>query len=107
MKKPKKAWWGFFIFLILLGLLWGFLPALRQKAGDEGARGLAESLRRAAVSCYALEGRYPPDLSYIAKHYGVSPDESRYVVYYSRFASNLMPEITVLQKEQAGAVPPL
>ena len=58
---------------------------------------LAEnSIRRAAVQCYALEGFYPPDLDYLTGRYGVSVDTQRYFVDYQYVASNLMPDITVL-----------
>ncbi|MCI2106469.1 MAG: hypothetical protein LKK00_07090 [Intestinimonas sp.] len=57
-----------------------------------------QSVRRAAVQCYALEGAYPITLDVLTKHYGVSIDETRYFVDYRYVASNLMPEITVLPR---------
>lgn len=63
----------------------------------EGKELLEENLRKAAVSCYAAEGVYPPDLDYIQKHYGIQIDQNRYAVHYEVFASNLMPDITVLE----------
>ena len=83
------------VFAALL-LLWCALGYMDERALREGADITAQSLRRAAVQCYAIEGRYPPDLEYLREHYGVSPDEERYAVYYTLFASNLMPEIDVL-----------
>lgn len=59
---------------------------------------LERALKRAAVQCYAIEGRYPPDRYYIEKHYGVMIDESDYNVYYEVFADNMMPEIQVLDR---------
>lgn len=53
------------------------------------------ALQRAIVTCYAVEGQYPPSLSYLYDHYGVSVDESRYVVFYDVFASNVMPSVQV------------
>lgn len=54
------------------------------------------AVRDAALSCYAIEGAYPPDLQYLRDHYGIRYDRSRYVVSYDAFASNLMPEIRVM-----------
>ena len=51
------------------------------------------------VACYAAEGIYPPDLDYLKDHYGVQVDEERYTVFYSVFAENLMPDITVLENK--------
>ena len=56
-------------------------------------------MRRAAVACYAAEGIYPPTLEYLEEHYGVQVDRERYTVVYDVFASNLMPDVTVLEHE--------
>ena len=57
-----------------------------------------DALRRASVACYAAEGIYPPNLDYLREHYGIQIDETRYMVVYDVFASNLMPDITVLEQ---------
>ena len=54
------------------------------------------SIRRGAVQCYALEGAYPEDISYLKQRYGVAYDSELYYVDYTYLASNLMPDITVL-----------
>ena len=58
---------------------------------------LEDTLRRAAAACYAAEGVYPPDVAYLEAHYGVRVDWDHYTVDYQVFASNLMPDITVLR----------
>ena len=55
--------------------------------------------RRAAILFYAVEGRYPPSLSYMTENYGVTINEERYIVRYERFADNVMPQVTVLARE--------
>ncbi len=60
---------------------------------------LETALRRAAVACYALEGVYPPDVAFLQQHYGIQIDTHRFVVDYEIFAENLMPNITVLERE--------
>ena len=65
---------------------------------EEGARQLEEAIRRAAVTCYAGEGVYPPTLDYLREHYGIQVDGERYAVIYDVYAENLMPDIVVLQK---------
>lgn len=88
--------------LLAAGILLFFLTALgnlEDGRRDEGKRQLEEALRRAAVACYAAEGIYPPSLDYIKDHYGIQIDESRYLVIYEAFAENLIPDITVLEKE--------
>jgi hypothetical protein len=84
--------------LILLCFLTG-LSNVSQGQSSEDRQQLEDVLRRAAVACYACEGIYPPDLQYLQEHYGVQIDEDRYMVSYDVFASNLMPDITVLERE--------
>ena len=82
-------------------LLMGFASAvngLDRDSREESKRQLEEALRRGCVACYAAEGSYPADLDYLKEHYGIQVDETQYVVYYDLFASNLMPEITVLEQ---------
>jgi len=62
-----------------------------------GLRLLEESVKRAAVQCYAVEGSYPESLAYIEKRYGVYIDRTRYAVHYEIFASNILPDITVVE----------
>ena len=86
--------------LILALLLWFFTAVgnLRQGSGEEGRQQLEDALRRAAVACYAAEGVYPPTMDYLTEHYGVQVEDEKYIVFYEIFASNLMPDITVLEK---------
>lgn len=65
----------------------------------EGLRVLEEGVLRAAIKCYAVEGSYPDNLAYMEEHYGVHVDRSRYVVHYEIFASNLLPDVTVLERK--------
>lgn len=68
-----------------------------RQADREGAETLRNGIRRASVQCYAIEGRYPPSVDYLKENYGIQIDEKRYHVFYEGFASNVMPEITVVE----------
>jgi len=83
------------VVVVLLCFMSG-LSNLTQGHAEEDKRRLEDVLRRAAVACYAAEGFYPPGLDYIKDHYGITYDEDRYTVVYEVVASNLMPDITVL-----------
>ena len=76
------------------------LASVDRQQGEEGRQQLETALRRAAVACYAAEGVYPPTVEYLQEHYGVQIEEERYIVFYEIFANNLMPDITVLEKER-------
>lgn len=88
--------------LLALAALLCFLIAvsrLEQGADAEGRQQLEEALRRTAVACYAAEGFYPPSVDYMVQHYGLQYDKDTYRVHYEIFASNLMPEITVVERQ--------
>ena len=88
--------------LLLAGIVIYFCTAVNNLQQDHSARdkaGLQDALTRAAVSCYAAEGVYPPDLDYLIDHYGIQINDDLYTVKYEVIASNLMPDITVLEKQ--------
>ncbi len=90
------------ILLVMLVAAWFFLAVDRLDAGRQaqGKRQLEDALRRTAVTCYASEGFYPPNLGYMQEHYGLQYDAQKYIVHYDIFAANLMPEITVVEVGQ-------
>ena len=91
---------GYSLLLFCAGvliMLYGFQNAAETSAA-ENLRMTEDSLRRAVVSCYALEGQYPPDIAYLQEHYGLQIDMDRYRVHYEIFAENIMPDITVLER---------
>lgn len=84
---------------VLLMLLLSGVAELEQGKQAEDIRQLEQVLQRTAVACYAVEGAYPPNVAYMRQHYGLTYDESRYVVHYELFASNFMPQITVMERK--------
>lgn len=85
--------------LLLLALGWAAARAESQAAA-QALRLTEESIRRAAVQCYALEGFYPVNINYLMEHYGILPDTSRFIIHYQFIADNLLPDITVLPIER-------
>jgi hypothetical protein len=61
------------------------------------AEALEQSIRRAAVTCYAVEGRYPKSFSYLMENYGLTADFSQYAVRYTASGDNVMPDIEVIR----------
>lgn len=81
--------------VLVVGLVIG-VRFFSGRASEQGAETLRDGIRRASVQCYAIEGRYPPSVSYLEENYGIVIDRERYHVFYNGFASNIMPEITVI-----------
>ncbi len=87
---------GILFFLILIGSVWRGVQSTAARVEDKGLDTLDHAIRRAVIQCYAVEGRYPEDIAYIKDNYGIMMDTSRYIVHYEIFASNIMPDITIL-----------
>lgn len=86
------------LFCVMAVCIYG-LRCADDARGDESARVLEDSIRRASVSCYAIEGRYPDTVEYLSENYGVYINEAEFAVFYEVFASNIMPEVTVIEKQ--------
>ncbi|MCI8866184.1 MAG: hypothetical protein HFG60_13125 [Lachnospiraceae bacterium] len=99
-KRDWKFFAGCLVSAAAFGIVVGFfltgMSSFLERAQAEGAKTLQNGITRACVQCYAIEGRYPPSVQYLEDHYGVQIDEKRYHVFYDGFASNLMPDITVI-----------
>lgn len=85
--------------LAVLLFFFAAVNRLEQGRAAEGKYQLEEALRRTAAACYAAEGFYPPNVEYMVEKYGLQYDDDAYRVHYEVFASNLMPEITVVEKQ--------
>lgn len=104
--KKKSAFrrWGVYVLALLAAALIGVfvfsaISGMGNKTGEEERARLESALRRAAVSCYATEGFYPPNLGYLVEQYGVQIDDDKFNVFYVVEGSNLMPRIDVIFKQ--------
>ena len=82
--------------LLLLAGFTVLFDGMKRDVTEKEKENLEHALRQSVVSCYALEGIYPEDLTYIREHYGVRWDEHRFLVDYERVGENLPPDITVI-----------
>ena len=53
-------------------------------------------MARNSVQCYDIEGRYSPSVGYLEENYAIQINRKKYNVFYDGFASNVMPEITII-----------
>lgn len=85
--------------LLILFLFFAGAHLVDRWAAQEGKKMLHRTLTDAAAHCYASEGRYPPDLGYLRRYYGIRTDHRRYTVSYRCTAPDLAPEIHVSDKK--------
>ena len=84
-----------------VALIVGFLiliSAITTTSDSQETQLVYDAVKNAALTCYAVEGVYAPDLQYLRDNYQLSYNEEKYIVYYEAFASNLMPTINVLER---------
>ena len=88
-------------FLAFIGLMFLFITGLNdvsRKADESQLESLRTAIERDIAHCYALEGTYPPSLDYLKQHYGLIYDEDRFFVDYQSIGSNIMPDVTIIEK---------
>lgn len=59
---------------------------------------IEQATKKAAIECYATEGMYPADVSYLEDNYYLNIDHDKYYVVYESVASNFMPDIQVFER---------
>lgn len=82
----------------MVGMIVGYIIITHfggEKATEEARQHLENAVRQAAVTCYAVEGRYPEDLDTLIQDYALRYDKESYVVWYDCFADNVIPDIEV------------
>lgn len=84
--------------LLIIFFLYG-LSSLSESTISRQQESLETALNRDIIHCYAVEGFYPPSLSYIEEHYGLVYDKDLFFVDYQPVGSNLHPDVTILLKQ--------
>lgn len=90
----------FCIAVLLIIVLTVSLIRMSGESSREGREQLESIIVKSVMACYADEGVYPADLQYLEDHYGLQINRDKYIVRYESFAENLMPDITVLEKNR-------
>lgn len=97
----KKLHCAILAALILVLVL--LMPVFSRDIREGSAASIRETVLRAAAQCYAVEGAYPPSLSYLEENYHLVINHRDFIVSYEAFASNLPPDVRVLVRGEAGA----
>lgn len=99
MKWEKQGRWvSLFILFVLILIVIGGMENFGEASSEDSLQLVEEAVRRGAVLCYAIEGSYPPDLDYLARHYGLVLNEEAYFYHYEILGANLMPQIGVYER---------
>lgn len=85
-------------FLLLFFLFVQGIQSVSDTTLEKQAESLRTAIDRSIVQCYAVEGTYPPSLSYLEEHYGLTYDKDSFFIDYQVYASNIFPDVTILRK---------
>ena len=88
----------FFFMIIAVFTLGTTLVADRTDAQEQ--KTLEQAISRGLVHCYSTEGSYPESLQYLKEHYGLYYDEDRFFVDYQVYGSNIMPDVTIIDRRK-------
>ena len=100
--KTLGKWLGSLIlFAGALVFLWNGLIDADQTSANQDTERITSAIRKAAVECYSVEGKYPKDLAYLQDEYGLVLNEEAYFITYRVDAENMMPDIYVYRKGDA------
>lgn len=102
-KKSLRQWvvTAVCVVLCVMMLVFGAMQLyglVTRDMSDQAAMSLRQAVLDAAVQCYAVEGKYPESLDVLEEEYGVQINHNRFIVTYDVFASNQLPDVTVLEK---------
>jgi hypothetical protein len=94
----KKLNYSWIIFaLVILFFIYGMSNLSDYNAANQKEI-LSDAITRDIIHCYSVEGSYPPSLEYIEEHYGLTYDHERFIIDYEPFGSNLMPNVTIIER---------
>lgn len=74
---------------------WSFAGISSVQSEEQGALSIRQMVLSTSMQCFAIEGAYPPSLSYLQENYGLVVNTDDYVITYESFASNILPSVTV------------
>lgn len=81
--------------VLLIAFLFG-LSSIQESTLQKQQESLETALTRDITHCYAVEGYYPPSLSYLEEHYGLIYDKDLFFVDYQPVGSNIRPNFTII-----------
>lgn len=88
--------------LLFAAMLAWFVIAASNAASSTDKRELSAlrtNIENGITMCYAVEGAYPVSIEYLCDHYGLIYDREKFFVDYERFASNVRPTVTVIERQ--------
>lgn len=87
------------VFLLILVLFIQGVSSVSESTVDRQRATLENAISRCIMDCYISEGTYPESLEYLKANYGLVYNEQLFYVDYRPAGSNIMPDVTIIEKE--------
>lgn len=98
-----KRIYKFISFILIIGtILFGFnysMNIIHNNSMQKEEDILLQSINNGLARCYAMEGQYPPNISYLKEHYGLYYNSDRFYIDYHPIGTNIIPDVTIIKKE--------
>ena len=101
VKKEKKSITTYapaILLALILVAFTVFTHSINQTNASQEKEILQKAIDRSITQCYALEGVYPDNLSYLEDEYGLTYNKEHFFVDYQYIGSNLRPDITIIER---------
>lgn len=85
---------------VIIVFAYAAFNAADSRYAANGVETTKDAISRAAVTCYAIEGFFPPE-DYLKENYGLIIND-KYIIHYYTYGSNIMPEIDIFLKTPRG-----
>lgn len=86
----------YFLAPVLIALFLFFISSVSDDTLSKQEESLQNAIHRDVLHCYAVEGFYPPSLSYLEEHYGLTYDHEHFLIDYQPIGDNIQPDVTIL-----------
>lgn len=97
-KRRQRRLAGFIAAAMAAALIGIGINVTESGLREQGGVSLRSAILDSAKQCCAIEGAYPPSLSYLEQNYGLVVNRSDYAITYETFADNVMPNVVVVAK---------
>ena len=88
------------VFAAIVVLFIVFAGNLNDQTTERQRESLEKAINRDIAFCYAIEGAYPESLDYLKENFALTYDEDLFFVDYRLLASNIYPDVTIIEVKQ-------
>ena len=98
-KRSKTTYLPVLLLVMVLAFFVIFADSFSRSNLEHEKTILQNALSRSITQCYALEGTYPYNLSYLEEHYGLTYNKEHFFIDYQYIGGNLRPDVTIIERD--------